>query len=456
MKKFSKAILVTSLICMVGCANETSSVSVSTSKSNANIWHVSPTIEATSLKNLAPFSFATIRNSKHTAALCENMNGKLNQHSNNGYTDNVIVLQKEDQQVIYDYDGNLLYTLNTKVSDTYNEEGITVGYAYLTSDESFFTEVYGVKVSDSKALVLDGSFKETSEIDASNFIYHPYDGNQYYDDIAIQDGKKGIYGPIKNAKEEDTSTSEFTNFDGYLAQEYIAKSINSKNQVEGTVVATSEGKVLSQIDGELYTKESGMFVNGFLPIYKQEEDGTKKIAIVKAETGEQITEYDYIDIGYFQNGYCPVKNTKNKWAYINEEGNLVTDFIFDEASSLYEGKAWVIKDGLAGVINLKDIVGEEKLTDKDIYSDTQTADNPVTVDTTDKIDESVIGTLAVSAESINIRKLASTSSDKNGTVSKGETYNVYETSEAEGYTWYRIGNDKWIASGDNWVTYTKK
>lgn len=455
MRKFNKIILAMSLVGVSGCASKTSSVSSTTSTSNANVWHVSPKIEADSLKNLAPLSKTTIRNADHSAALIENMNGKLNQHSNNGYTDNVIVLQKEDAQVIYDYDGNLLYTLSTKVSDTYNEEGISVGYAYLTSEESFFSEVYGAKISDSKAIVLDASFKETTEIDASNFIYHPYDGNQLYDDIAIQDGKKGIYSPIRNKSGEDTSSYEFTEFDGYLASEYIAKNVNSKNQVEGTVVATSEGKVLSQIDGELYEKESGMFVNGFVPIYK-EEDGTKLIALFNAEDGKQITEYEYTDVGYFQNGYCPIKNTKDKWAYIDEEGNLVTDFIFDEASSLYEGKAWVIKDGLAGVINLKDIVTSEKLSEKDIYSDTETADNPITVDTTTKEDESVIGTLVVDAESINIRKQATTSSDKNGTVLKGETYNVYETTEADSYTWYRIGNDKWIASGDNWVTYKKK
>ena len=36
------------------------------------------------------------------------------------------------------------------------------------------------------------------------------------------------------------------------------------------------------------------------------------------------------------------------------------------------------------------------------------------------------------------------------------TYDVYETTEADGYTWYRISETGWIASEGTWVTYTPK
>ena len=36
-------------------------------------------------------------------------------------------------------------------------------------------------------------------------------------------------------------------------------------------------------------------------------------------------------------------------------------------------------------------------------------------------------------------------------------YNYYETKENDGYTWYRIGDNKWLAANDDWITiYPKK
>ena len=40
-------------------------------------------------------------------------------------------------------------------------------------------------------------------------------------------------------------------------------------------------------------------------------------------------------------------------------------------------------------------------------------------------------------------------------VAAAETeYDVFETAEADGYTWYRIGEDRWIPSEGTWITYT--
>ncbi|MBQ6335019.1 MAG: hypothetical protein IJI46_08135 [Erysipelotrichaceae bacterium] len=46
---------------------------------------------------------------------------------------------------------------------------------------------------------------------------------------------------------------------------------------------------------------------------------------------------------------------------------------------------------------------------------------------------------------INIRSIPSTSGEKLGTYQKGEIVYAFETKEAEGYTWYRIGENKWVA-----------
>ena len=46
---------------------------------------------------------------------------------------------------------------------------------------------------------------------------------------------------------------------------------------------------------------------------------------------------------------------------------------------------------------------------------------------------------------INIRSLPSTKGEKLGMFAKGEILYAFETKEAEGYTWYRIGENKWVA-----------
>lgn len=53
---------------------------------------------------------------------------------------------------------------------------------------------------------------------------------------------------------------------------------------------------------------------------------------------------------------------------------------------------------------------------------------------------------------INIRSLPSTQGEKLGTFEKDKIIYAFETKEAEGYTWYRIGTDKWVADKNGeWI-----
>ena len=146
-------------------------------------------------------------------------------------------------------------------------------------------------------------------------------------------------------------------------------------------------------------------------------------------------------------------NADGKWAYINEKGEEVTDFMFDDASNLYEGKAFIIKDQKAGILNLKDAASKKKL-DVSIFQET-VSDAPVarkeTSDTQENKD--TIGTVTINIDSLNIRTDAGTSQPANGTATKNETYEVFEKKDADGYTWYRIGEKQWIAGNSEWVTY---
>lgn len=452
MKKIVTALLGASILCLNGCTKKDASSSTS-AQEIINTWHVLPEIEISSLHALVPFSQQTIRNGEREAALLENQSGTLNQFENTGYTDNALLLQKDAIQMIYDYDGNLLYTFPDKVENTYLAEGVSIGYGRKKSDENYFSIVYGTRVSEEKAYILNASFTSQDEMSAQDLILHPYDGNQVFDQIAIKNGKVGILYHLKNKAGEDAAGYGFEESTVSFADMCFAEKVNSNNEPLKQVVIDKQGNVISEVPAEVNVKSYGTFVNGFYSCY-QKEDSEKKLAVIDAKSGKAITEYQYKSVGYFENGYCPVQNMDGKWAYINENGEEVTDFLFDSASAIFEGKAWVSHAGKAGVLNI-DASKNGKLTDA-IFSD-QSCDAPVKAAEVQEKEESetVIGTVNVNISTLNIRKTPSLSSDKVG-VASSKTYDVFEKSDADGYTWYKIGENEWIAGNDEWVTYTNK
>lgn len=66
---------------------------------------------------------------------------------------------------------------------------------------------------------------------------------------------------------------------------------------------------------------------------------------------------------------------------------------------------------------------------------------------------SAIGRVTVNVNGLNIRSSASTAGNAVGSATNGQTYDVYSTTSAGGYTWYQIGNNQWIADNGSWVTY---
>lgn len=66
-----------------------------------------------------------------------------------------------------------------------------------------------------------------------------------------------------------------------------------------------------------------------------------------------------------------------------------------------------------------------------------------------------IGKITIASSPINIRSTPSTSGELVGLADPSTTYNVYETQDNEGYTWYRISNDEWIPDGGNWLIFSQ-
>ncbi len=68
----------------------------------------------------------------------------------------------------------------------------------------------------------------------------------------------------------------------------------------------------------------------------------------------------------------------------------------------------------------------------------------------------VIGTAKVNVSDLYIRSSAGTNGSQAGFAQENKTYNVYASVEAQGYTWYQIGDRQWVASNGKWVTFTPK
>ena len=72
-------------------------------------------------------------------------------------------------------------------------------------------------------------------------------------------------------------------------------------------------------------------------------------------------------------------------------------------------------------------------------------------------DDGSIGTAEILVTDLMMRKGPGVTYEQNGMGEPQKTYTVYETAEADGYTWYRVGEDQWVPDlQSQFVTYTPK
>lgn len=60
--------------------------------------------------------------------------------------------------------------------------------------------------------------------------------------------------------------------------------------------------------------------------------------------------------------------------------------------------------------------------------------------------------LKVNVDDLRVRKEASINSEIIGIAKQNAIYNFYEQVNKDGYTWYRIDDNEWVANKDNWLT----
>ena len=219
--------------------------------------------------------------------------------------------------------------------------------------------------------------------------------------------------------------------------EEVKKEIN--NSISGYLLINKEEYHKLEIDADTYHLKN--FSDDILLFYRYDgwnnEDGS-----------EIVNDFTYINLerktiasGYsnaygFYEGYAAVCKD-NKWGYIDKKGNVVIDFIFDKATPISEGKAWVIYKGRTGRLNILDMLNNNV---------------PFTDETLNVESYTQLPQIKILADNIKIRKEPSINGEHITKVIKDQIFHYTNKKETDGYTWYEIARDMWIADKNGeWI-----
>lgn len=397
------------------------------------------------------------------------------------YTSDAIIVYRYENGLlsphsqIYDYDGNLLSAVGTNVYDT--EAGVDA--------DSTRSKLFRVYSSDFIGTIERNGIVGLCGGSAGLFEYN---GTLYIDVTDYDEISRKITSFGCDLGFEEINIEEYLNYRKATADDLFGHRtvVSVYNKIVSAVtnydcaVYDEKGNRMFVFDNTEETWVSD-FSNGFLTIRKLPKDGGTadiRYAFYSVDDQNYITDFDYEEALPFVEGYAAVRKD-GKWAYINEKGEPVTDFIWDSVSTMYEGRVYVGLKDRFGILDLKGtLVKGAKVTMETCYgsADPQMAyeavsaleefvpkqkeRDPENVAKEEEFEKAhkIIGIIIPKYDDINVREEPSTTAKivgvlRNSGTAEEESYYpqyVYETTEAEGYTWYRIGTDRWVADHGNW------
>ena len=435
------SIAVVAVLLLAGCSKKESSVSSVVSEEpevKETVWQVEPTLKFSSVKPLEGlrsdmYYFNSADGRSQTVLSEPEAVGYPVEWISAGYRPDVVVVTSSSMHGIYDYYGNEVYPISVRVKTTPFSKGITSAYYLPENGES--EKVFGyADTARGAAYIFNKDFTEVKEIAYDEFVSDPLKNFEGVASFALLDGQFGVLYRQRTADGQISAAQAFENYNGTLNRQVIAQVIDRSYAVTGRNIIDINGKWFGPVVNGRGSYQSGTYVNGFYLAGTANEK-----AFINAEEARQIS-LDYHDAYYFEDGYAPVKKY-GKWGFIDEEGKEVTDFIFDHATPLYNGLTYVEKDGKWGVLKLSQSLQEGKdITLATCYNG--------------ETDENRIGTIKVVVSNLYFRDNPSTGGSSTGISREGISYPVYETQEADGYTWYRIDQGNWLASDGSWVEYS--
>jgi len=394
-----------------------------TEQSAASLWAVEPTMKldnAETLKSIPFYAGPIIEKKGNPAGWYKMIDNELSYVED--YPEDIITASVDGKFGIMDYEGNVLYPFAVK-SDGEHSSGIPIGWMTFTGWCAF--SKIGIRR-------FNADFTETSIPDSTGVGLTAPEPFVRDHQLVTFDHQAGSAVPYTNP------------WDGYAA----AWIMDDHDNRIGCAVMSPDSKIVFETDGGCTE-----MANGFLSVnenpYNWENPG--RYGFYRIADGKDITGgYAYDEVQPFVSGFAPVKKD-GKWAFIDEEGRQITDFLFTDATCLYEGKAYVQYEGLYGILDVAAAARHgAMINDADLAGDYH---ETALVIPENHIGEP-IGKLTVLADNLNSRQVASQYAEKLEKAEKGKEYPVYEIYENEGYTWYRIEEGpRWIADNGEWVDY---
>ncbi|MBE6128274.1 MAG: WG repeat-containing protein [Erysipelotrichaceae bacterium] len=440
MKKIMIAVL--ALAMLAGCEKKVQEIpeeepeETEVVEETGKIWTVEPGIEVENVRTMEPF--------EKTEVLYESENyGQLHvlgDFERIGYPQewmgsscdtDAVIIEKNGSNGIWNYEGEELSPADINIHSTPFAAGI--GPARLDNGDGTFSFVYGYANSASqKGVYFSDDYSERLEAGLDVYAYDPYHDERLQPFFCVQDGVFGVAVPTWT---EDHPVYGFT-FEpfagGELPGNLIAPVVDPVCRKQSYVLCDSFGNVLMDTVTSRGSYVEGTYINGHYIV-----STTEDVAFIHAMTATQIS-WSYHAAGYFSDGYAPVKKY-GKWGFIDEMGNEVTDFIFSDVTELGNGRSYVRYNGTYGILNLKEALANGKqLNIYTLYGNT---------------DEKPIGKVTVNVSDLNIRSGTGVDYESVGNSLEGTSYPVFETAEAESYTWYRIDASHWIPSDGEWLSY---
>ena len=390
------------------------------------VWAVKPGMDIDNFKVMLPFDKKEVEVNGIRALADVEKRGYPQQWHDYGYDPNAIIIAKNGNHGIYNYNMEMLYPASVSIHSAPFASGIAPARV---NENGEIKCVYGTaNTANATAFAFDSDYISVRDIVYENYEYDPYANTKYFPYVAFKNDVLGV------AKPQEDGSVLFEEFNEKIVKSFIAPILDEGNHKTGYYICNGDGSVVDKTYTDYGGYIEGSYINGFYQI----GSSTDK-AIIKAATQTQIGLV-YQDALYFSDGYCPVKKY-GKWGYIDENGTEVTDFVFDGVSGLYDGKAFVLGFGKYGVLDFKKTFEAGlPLTVQNMYNE----DN----------EEASLGTLEVLVSELTIRGGAGIQFSSFGNSHVGAKYKVYEIIEADGVSWYRVANSLWIPdSNGEWATF---
>lgn len=272
--------------------------------------------------------------------------GTTAQVNGDKYNSDAIIGIRDGKKKIYDFEGK---THNKDSFSEFNYDYILGAYVYDEQSESntinYFDENFGMHTSSENGI--GGELMGDDAVYCNGVVYNILTSSAPAADFAPD---APVIIPVANSftfqhlRQLRESSTFFSNPDGYVV---LQKGKDPAFIPDGMTPAYYEEVTLKEMDAPKSVNYHTSFVNDVVKLL----DSDGKIHLWKYSTQSFITNESFDDATYFEDGIIGVKKG-NKWAFMDESGKMLTDYIFEKVSAVCQGKAYVVYNDRVGILNL--------------------------------------------------------------------------------------------------------